>query len=96
MKLTKIDIINEVYRENKNLNREQASEAVEAFLEILKNCLIDGSDVLISGFGKFNVREKRERKGRNPKTGESLMLDARRVVTFTATGKLRDRVNGVD
>ena len=54
---------------------------------------IGGSDVLISGFGKFNVTNKRPRRGRNPQTGEALILDARRVVTFKPSGVLRDKVN---
>ena len=56
--------------------------------------LASGDDVLISGFGKFKVREKTERKGRNPATGEDMMLEPRRVVTFKCSGKLRDRING--
>ena len=55
---------------------------------------ISGSDLLLSGFGKFNVRDKKPRRGRNPQTGDDLMLDARRVVTFKPSGTLRDKVNG--
>jgi integration host factor subunit alpha len=56
--------------------------------------LESGEDVLISGFGKFQVRKKRERRGRNPATGEDLMLAPRRVVTFKGSGKLREKING--
>ena len=56
---------------------------------------MSGDDVLISGFGKFRVKEKRERRGRNPATGEDMMLDARKVVTFKCLGKLKERVNGM-
>ena len=56
--------------------------------------LASGDDVLISGFGKFKVREKTERKGRNPATGEDVMLMSRKIVTFKCSGKLRERVNG--
>jgi integration host factor subunit alpha len=59
-----------------------------------KETLISGSDLLLSGFGKFNVRDKKTRRGRNPQTGDDLMLDARRVVTFKPSGILRDKVNG--
>jgi integration host factor subunit alpha len=63
-------------------------------LEIIKQALESGEDVLISGFGKFCVKEKRERKGRTPATGEDMMLAPRRVVTFRCSGKLRDTING--
>ncbi len=62
-------------------------------LEIIKGALESGEDVLVSGFGKFCVNEKKQRKVRNPKTGEDLMLRSRRVVTFKCSGKLRDRIN---
>jgi integration host factor subunit alpha len=58
-----------------------------------KNALVGGSDLLLSGFGKFNVRDKKPRRGRNPQTGDDLTLDARRVVTFKPSGTLRDKVN---
>ena len=70
------------------------AQIVETLLEIIKKTLASGEDVLISGFGRFCVREKAERKGRNPSTGEDLILSSRRVVTFRCSGKLRDRVNG--
>jgi integration host factor subunit alpha len=63
-------------------------------LEIIKSALTDGDDVLVSGFGKFCVKEKRPRRGRNPATGEDLMLRQRRVVTFKCSGKLRNKING--
>ncbi len=93
MTLTKSQIIEE-FRSNTNLTKKQSSETVETLLEIMKETLISGEDVLISGFGKFRVKEKRERRGRNPVTGEDMMLDARKVVTFKCSGKLRERVNG--
>jgi integration host factor subunit alpha len=67
---------------------------VESLIEIIKSTLESGEDVLVSGFGKFCVKEKNERKGRNPATDEDLMLPARRVVTFKCSGKLRERLNG--
>jgi integration host factor subunit alpha len=94
MTLTKADIIRQVHSQHEGLSKIQATDSVEAFLRISKNSLINGSDLLLSGFGKFNVKDKNARKGRNPQTGEELMLDARRVVTFNHTGTLRDKVNG--
>jgi integration host factor subunit alpha len=67
---------------------------VESVLEIIKNTLENGEDVLISGFGKFCVRDKKKRRGRNPATGKRMMLGARRVVIFKCAGRLRDKVNG--
>ncbi len=64
------------------------------FKEIIKRTLISGEDVLVSGFGKFCVNEKKEGKGRNPSAGEDMMLEAKKVVTFKCSGKLRGRVNG--
>jgi integration host factor subunit alpha len=93
MTLTKSQIIEEV-RANNRLTKKQSSETIEALLEIMKETLISGEDVLISGFGKFCVKEKTEREGSNPATGEDMMLDARKVVTFKCSGKLRDKVNG--
>ena len=73
---------------------EQAVEAVETVLEIMKSNLEKGDDVMLSGFGKFKVSDKKPRVGRNPRTGEEIMIDARKVVTFKPSGKLRGRVNG--
>ena len=93
-KVTKADLIQQVYKQHEGLTKIQATDSVEAFLRISKNSLINGSDLLLSGFGKFNVKDKKSRRGRNPQTGETLMLDARRVVTFNSSGILRDKVNG--
>ncbi len=93
MTLTKADLVQKVYQEH-NLTKAQASEAVETFLKIAKNCLENGEDLLVSGFGKFNVKEKKARRGRNPQTGEELILSARKVVTFKPSGILRERING--
>ena len=68
-------------------------EAVELFLALAKALLVRGEDLLLSSFGKFTVRDKSERRGRNPQTGKSLTLEARRVVTFKPSGLLRERVN---
>ncbi len=77
-----------------NFSDSLAKETLETFLEIIKSTLESGEDVMVSGFGKFEVKEKAKRRGRNPSTGESMMLPERRVVTFKPSGKLRDRVNG--
>jgi integration host factor subunit alpha len=93
MALTKEDLAKAVAESNGfPLNRSQ--ELVETLLELIKTELTAGKDVLISGFGKFCVREKRERRGRNPATGEDMMLKSRRVVTFKCSGQLRDKING--
>jgi integration host factor subunit alpha len=63
-------------------------------MEIMKSAMESGDDVLVSGFGKFSVKEKAKRKGRNPTTGEDAILSAPRVVTFKCSGKLREKVNG--
>jgi integration host factor subunit alpha len=76
-----------------NLPKNKSSEIVESLLEIIKSTLASEEDVLISEFGKFCVKEKKERRGRNPATAENLMLAPRRVVTFKCSGKLRDRIN---
>jgi integration host factor subunit alpha len=93
MTLTKADLVKSVYKTHERLTKKEATEAVEAFLKLSKNALIDGSDLLLSGFGKFNIKDKRERKGRNPQTGDSMMLDPRRVITFKPSGILRDKIN---
>ncbi len=93
MTLTKAQIIEEIRTKN-GLTRKQSTETVEAFLETIKKTLKSDEDVLISGFGKFSVKHKAERKGRNPATGEDMMLAPRKVVTFRCSEKLRDKING--
>ena len=94
MTLTKVHIINAIAEQN-GFTKKQSSETVETILELIKSELASGEDVLISGFGKFCVKEKGERRGRNPATGEDMMLAPRRVVTFKCSGKLRDKINGL-
>ena len=93
MTLTKADLIEEIMVGN-GFSRKKSVETVETLLEIIKKTLGIGEDVLISGFGKFCVKAKKERKGRNPATGEDLMLTPRKVVTFRCSGILRNLVNG--
>ena len=93
MALTKAKLV-ETIKEQTGFSMNRSSEIVETTLEIIKRSLATGEDVLISGFGKFCVKEKKERKGRNPATGKAMMLEQRKVVTFRCSGKLRDMVNG--
>jgi integration host factor subunit alpha len=93
MALTKVHIINSIQNQL-NIQKNRSSEIVDSLLEIIKSTLESGEDVLISGFGKFCVKEKGERRGRNPATGGDLMLAPRKVVTFRCSGKLRDKING--
>ena len=93
MALTKHGIVEKLQTEL-GFPRNQSVEIIESLLEIVKSTLASGDDLLISGFGKFCVRYKKERKGRNPATGEDAILPARRIVTFKWSGKLREKVNG--
>lgn len=94
MALTKADIIEAVAQGN-GFSKKQATDTVEMLLNIMKRTLASGEDILVSGFGKFCVREKRQRRGRNPATGDAMMLRSRRVVTFKCSGKLRNRINAL-
>jgi integration host factor subunit alpha len=90
--LTKDDIV-EAFAKETGFPKNQSTEIVETLLELIKKTLESSEDVLVSGFGKFRVREKKARKGRNPATGENMILDPRRVVTFHCSGKLRRKIN---
>ncbi len=92
MTLTKADIIDAVHS-NLGHSRAHSAEVVECLLEIIKRTLANGEDVLISGFGKFCVKNKKKRRGRNPRTGEDMVLGSRRVVTFKWSSMLRDKIN---
>jgi integration host factor subunit alpha len=94
MALTKIQIVNSI-SDQIGYPRSYSSDIVEILLEIIKKALESGDDVLASGFGKFCVNEKRERKGRNPATGDDMMLAPRKVVTFKWSGKLKEKINGL-
>jgi integration host factor subunit alpha len=74
--------------------KHDAAEIIEKLLEIMKNHLASGEDVMISGFGKWSVKSKHARRGRNPQTGEEIILDARRVVTWKYSPVLKKAVNG--
>jgi integration host factor subunit alpha len=92
MALTKSHLIEAIAKQN-GFTKKQSIETIETILEIIKTILASGQDIMISGFGKFFVKEKRERRGRNPATGENMMVAPRRVVTFRCSGKLRDTIN---
>jgi len=92
MALTKADIVKSI-KEQIGFTKNQSVETVENLLEIVKKTLESGEDILISGFGSFCVKEKAERRGRNPATGGDMMLAPRKVVTFNCSGKLRDKIN---
>ncbi|TAN51087.1 MAG: integration host factor subunit alpha [Methylococcaceae bacterium] len=92
MTLTKAELIEQLY-DDLGLNKREAKEFVEQFFEEIKDALVAGQDVKLSGFGNFIVRSKGERPGRNPKTGADIPIAARRVVTFRAGQKLKARVD---
>ncbi len=92
MALTKADIVAHLTNPL-GFTKKQATDTTETLLELIKSTLASGEDVLVSSFGKFCVKEKAERRGRNPATGGDMMLAPRRVVTFRCSGKLRERVS---
>ena len=92
MALSKAQIVETIAKRN-GFTQNKSTENVENLIEIIKRTLERGEDVLVSGFGKFYVKEKGRRRGRNPATGSDLMLDARKVVTFKCSGKLREKIN---
>jgi len=91
--LTKVEMVNSI-ADQMGYPKNHSSEIVEILLELMKSSLESGEDVLVSNFGKFQVKEKKERKGRNPATGNDMMLEPRKVVTFRCSGKLREKING--
>ena len=92
MALTKETIINSIYNQV-GLSKSQSRIVVERLLEIIKETLKNGENILISGFGKFEVKEKSARRGRNPQTTKDLQLRARKVVVFKTSGVLRNSIN---
>ncbi len=94
MALTKSDIVARVHE--LGFTKKKSVDIVESLLEIMKSTLEQGDDILISGFGKFCVKKKNKRRGRNPATGSDLILRERKVVTFKCSGKLRNKINGAE
>jgi len=92
MTLTKARIVEKLYAES-DFSKERCVELVESVFGLMKDELKKGNDICVSGFGKWFVRRKAPRRGRNPQTGEEVMLDARTVVTFKCSGRLRKIMN---
>ncbi len=93
MTLTKVHIAKTI-QDRLHFTNDRSVQLVDSLLEILKKTLENGEDILISGFGKFCMKNKRKRRGKNPHTGEDLMLAPRKVIVFIYSGVLRDKVNG--
>ena len=92
--ITRLDLVNHL-NEKLGLNKVESKELVEAFFNEIKKSLINNEEVKISGFGNFKILNKKERPGRNPKTGEPAIISARRVVTFKAGQKLRKKMSNI-
>jgi integration host factor subunit alpha len=92
MPLTKIELVEMIYSEL-DMPKKDCVKLVESFFDIIKDELANGNDVMISGFGKWSVKKKKPRVGRNPKTGEEMTIDARTVVTFKCAENLRSEIN---
>ncbi len=93
MSLTKANIVDSICNHS-GCSKTQSIDLMESILKTIKMTLESGEDVLISGFGKFCVKEKKERRGRNPQSGDDLMLGSRRVVIFKCSSLLKDKING--
>jgi integration host factor subunit alpha len=93
MTLTKAHLVDRIH-DAIGISGPKSAKLIDSIFEIIKQTLEGGEDILISGFGKFCVKEKNSRRGRNPQTGNDLMLGARRVVIFKCSGVLRDKING--
>ncbi len=91
--LTKAQLA-EMLFEQIGLNKRESQDMIAAFFALVSDCLVDGNDVQISGFGNFQIRTKAPRPGRNPRPGESIPIEARRVVTFHASHKLKEQIQG--
>src|SRR5271157_829575 len=94
MALTKIDLVDMIYSEL-DIPKKECINLVESFFDIIKDELVKGNDFMISGFGKWSVKQKNPRTGRNPQTGEQIIIDARRVVTFKSAPTLRSEINHI-
>jgi integration host factor subunit alpha len=92
MTVTKAHIVENLFAKN-IFTKTESAQIIETLFEIIKSTLEEGDDVLLSGFGKFSVKEKNQRRGRNPQTGDPILLAPRKVVTFKCSGVLRERVN---
>jgi integration host factor subunit alpha len=95
MTITKAKVVDHIMNEL-DYAKKKSVDTLELLLEIIKRTLEDGEDVLISGFGKFCVKNKKARRGRNPATGDEMLLDQRKVVVFKCSHLLREKINGED
>ena len=93
MSVTKANIVDSICNRS-GYSKTQSFALMESILETIKMTLESGEDVLISGFGKFCVKEKKQRRGRNPQTGDDMKIGARRIITFRCSIVLRERING--
>ena len=91
--MTKADLVDAIC-EQAGFNKKDALDSLEVLLEIIKETLEAEQEVKVTGFGKFEVKRKHERRGRNSQTGEDIIIDGRKIVTFRPSGALRERVNG--
>jgi integration host factor subunit alpha len=92
MTITKAHIVERLFAQNL-FTKGESAQIIETLFELIKQSLEQGDDVLISGFGKFSVKEKHQRRGRNPQAGESMALPPRRVVTLHYSGGLKEKIN---
>lgn len=90
--MTKVDIVEKV-SERIGVTKKESQDLVESVLNLLKSTLESGENIKISGFGKFEVKQKKDRRGRNPQTGESITIDARRILSFKPSTVLRNALN---
>ena len=95
MSLTKIDTINAV-KTSLGITKKDSTRIVESVFAIIKDELNKGNDIKISGFGRWTVKDKKKRRGRNPQTGKAIIIDARKVITFKTSPVLRNAVNCID
>jgi len=93
MSLTKMDLVDSIHNQL-DLPRRSCARLIGSLLEVIKGTLENGEDVLISGFGKFCVKDKGKRRGRNPQTGKDMMLESRRLVSFRCSPVLKNKING--
>ena len=92
--MTKADLVETIFQKV-GLSKKEAQDIIEIIFDTVKQSFIEGESVKISGFGTFNIRKKKSRRGRNPQTGEELEITPRRVLTFKASNQLKDMIEGV-
>jgi integration host factor subunit alpha len=93
--LTKMDIALKI-QDQLEFTKKESMDLLESFISLMKDTLKAGEDVKISGFGNFEIKQKKDRIGRNPQTGESMIITSRKILSFKPSGKLRTAINGSD